>query len=779
MGLSLLEAIQKFREEFGRSPTEVEKEDVVHRAVHRPTQDQLPIVIGLEGGDFKDITRANHRERVNHLLSAVGTYERYLKQYKKGFRPKEKDLPDYCADFLRQRGNLRALIRLAKRNGEVVDSRLETMIRQYNYWISGEELPTSMEGQDAEDTEVRCINQNGTSTGSSSLINAGAAAVTTVPTSVTPEFLSIPGPSRSTSRGTDDGSEGQVPEHEGTYRPPARAQNPLDWSHPDSALGARLRPIQERPHWEAPKDDTAFELAKLRSKITALEEERRRFEHERKDWEERRIHQEQREQIHLDDLCHDEVVPRQREGNEAIARSRLIPTDPQGEVRIQVAPVPIRPQVIQDTGAQPAQVQHLQEHHQSQTQGVRDADTLRAEIQLMRELMRECRIDQTPDYEPRRRYHLVEVEKFDGKEDDYPTFRQTIILSISRERYEDEKDKALFLLKHLKGVVRDHLIHLTEPLTNESFNAMMTLLDRTYGDEDERNAKVIAKLDRLPKLTELTKEAILHIESVVNGAAAALQIVDPTATTNPYGEKYLKIIGTLPRHERDDFISFCRTEREVANIKSLMNFLTVKLQARKIDKILAARERPRAARAAPTQSTRPVRKENKGLRVNRPTYRTLEEEASGDQGEELEAYIESTDEDNEDHLYAVGDPVKNRLLEKRAPSRDKTQTGNKPSSRIRTPPGCPLCKREHYVQDCEEFKVLSPRGRRQSVDHHKMCSGCLQQGHYVKSCRLRKVCGLPGCTKKHHPLLHDEKLLRYYSSLMMESQETTPIEAID
>jgi len=51
-------------------------------------------------------------------------------------------------------------------------------------------------------------------------------------------------------------------------------------------------------------------------------------------------------------------------------------------------------------------------------------------------------------------FYLLELEKFSGNLEDYPVFKQGLLLCLEKERFRDERDKALFIFKHLKGVAR-------------------------------------------------------------------------------------------------------------------------------------------------------------------------------------------------------------------------------------------------------------------------------------------------------------------------------------
>lgn len=104
---------------------------------------------------------------------------------------------------------------------------------------------------------------------------------------------------------------------------------------------------------------------------------------------------------------------------------------------------------------------------------------------LLQDRKKPTEADSRYDYGPRSRFHLVELEKFEGKIEEYPTFRQNLALCLERERFKDEKDKALFILRHLAGSARDCVLHFTQPLTSESYATMLSKLDKTYGEANQ------------------------------------------------------------------------------------------------------------------------------------------------------------------------------------------------------------------------------------------------------------------------------------------------------
>lgn len=71
---------------------------------------------------------------------------------------------------------------------------------------------------------------------------------------------------------------------------------------------------------------------------------------------------------------------------------------------------------------------------------------------------------------------------------------------------------------------------------------------------------------------------------------------------------------------------------------------------------------------------------------------------------------------------------------------------------------CPCCNRmDHRIQSCPTFTKMAPRQKWELVRDNRCCYGCLNFGHATKDCRSKKECGLDGCTRDHHKLLHFTK----------------------
>lgn len=63
---------------------------------------------------------------------------------------------------------------------------------------------------------------------------------------------------------------------------------------------------------------------------------------------------------------------------------------------------------------------------------------------------------------------------------------------------------------------------------------------------------------------------------------------------------------------------------------------------------------------------------------------------------------------------------------------------------------CPACHRDHFLQNCEQFRAMSVQERRRIIPQYKICFLCFRAGHRVPQCRGPRC---RRCRGKHHGLL--------------------------
>lgn len=65
---------------------------------------------------------------------------------------------------------------------------------------------------------------------------------------------------------------------------------------------------------------------------------------------------------------------------------------------------------------------------------------------------------------------------------------------------------------------------------------------------------------------------------------------------------------------------------------------------------------------------------------------------------------------------------------------------------------CLLCKGDHALMVCSDFRGKSAQDRRQLVDTNHLCANCLGK-HKINDCPSKRLCSV--CSEKHHTSLHD------------------------
>ncbi|XP_051155226.1 uncharacterized protein LOC127277872 [Leptopilina boulardi] len=67
---------------------------------------------------------------------------------------------------------------------------------------------------------------------------------------------------------------------------------------------------------------------------------------------------------------------------------------------------------------------------------------------------------------------------------------------------------------------------------------------------------------------------------------------------------------------------------------------------------------------------------------------------------------------------------------------------------------CPLCKENHNLYKCSQFKSLSVDRRKEIAQNNHCCFNCLIPGHRPYSCVSEFTCAK--CHRKHNTLLHHD-----------------------
>ena len=80
------------------------------------------------------------------------------------------------------------------------------------------------------------------------------------------------------------------------------------------------------------------------------------------------------------------------------------------------------------------------------------------------------------------------------------------------------------------------------------------------------------------------------------------------------------------------------------------------------------------------------------------------------------------------------------------------------------PRPCGVCKGQHEAWACPTLQQLDSDGRWERAKQAGLCFRCLGSGHTGTACRNTRPCGINGCTRTHHRLLHRPPVRPFASS---------------
>ena len=83
---------------------------------------------------------------------------------------------------------------------------------------------------------------------------------------------------------------------------------------------------------------------------------------------------------------------------------------------------------------------------------------------------------------------------------------------------------------------------------------------------------------------------------------------------------------------------------------------------------------------------------------------------------------------------------------------------------------CPLEDDKHPLLKCEKFLKMNCQERYEKAKELKLCFCCLAGKHIVKDCTY-KPCGVRGCIKRHHRLLHRDTSGQFEENRSEDSQQ--------
>ena len=83
----------------------------------------------------------------------------------------------------------------------------------------------------------------------------------------------------------------------------------------------------------------------------------------------------------------------------------------------------------------------------------------------------------------------------------------------------------------------------------------------------------------------------------------------------------------------------------------------------------------------------------------------------------------------------------------------------------------------HWTSNCRLYQAKTIDERKNFLKEKRACWSCLKPGHRQRICRMKRNCGVNGCTRKHHPSIHENNESTPQQAIASASNESTPQQA--
>ena len=83
----------------------------------------------------------------------------------------------------------------------------------------------------------------------------------------------------------------------------------------------------------------------------------------------------------------------------------------------------------------------------------------------------------------------------------------------------------------------------------------------------------------------------------------------------------------------------------------------------------------------------------------------------------------------------------------------------------------------HWTANCRLYQAKTIDEKKNFLKEKRACWSCLKPGHRQRACRMGRECGVNGCTRRHHPSIHENNENTPQQVTASASNESTPQQA--
>ena len=389
-----------------------------------------------------------------------------------------------------------------------------------------------------------------------------------------------------------------------------------------------------------------------------------------------------------------------------------------------------------------------------------------------------------PDYSGVKR---LEVKKFSGDENDYPFFKSQFKTAMEGRRF-SKKDLALRLFENLTGTPEKLLKkHISTNVSDSTYDRMWEILEDRFGGQYLQDSNVYNEFRKLVPLRDYSVKELERVQDTLFLVRIYFEDRDKSQLTSNTSWFLRETKEKFSSKQSRDYIRFCEDFSHPDTFASILAWIKYTLKVSR-----------RAEREFSKDG-------GKATSKNSSHYQTDDDQDHD--GQFYDGFYHVDDERSDQNCDDFTDEIlakqaeMNLLIQKqhdfiakrswgvrnpendfrgivprprfgeRPPFRPFTGAATRQPFRFNSQPtfrplksltwdgkACPICKTEHDLSACTPFKKLILRERFAIVRSFQICYHCLRGGHRVKDCTFKKdkTCGVGGCIRYHHQLLHPD-----------------------
>ena len=332
---------------------------------------------------------------------------------------------------------------------------------------------------------------------------------------------------------------------------------------------------------------------------------------------------------------------------------------------------------------------------------------------------------------------------FDGDTELFYFWKKKFDLAHANRNLQ-QADLALRLHGYLKGPAKSLVdCHLTGEWEDDDYDRIVEILEGRYGGEFKRDEIIVSKLANAPVFKDFSLKSLDNFYQLLTMQKVYYRKNDPACLANPNSNLFHTIRLKMSAFTYQKFADWCKDKSRRETIDTLHEWVKDRVETVQKTETLLGKGKKSSERVV-----------------------LYGEEVVIDDSEEK---VESEDQfwsDDDDVCFTLEGKYKGKQVEFNL-KKNKTYSisnsrpqGQKASFKPSKPTQCPVClDTSHELFVCPKFKKLNARQRYAVVKTNQACYHCLKRGHPSNACNYEKgkLCGIDGCTRYEHPLLHFDK----------------------